>query len=109
MKTAKRIALNACFILIVVLWAILVDGVALVGSPAYLGSYPAERLCKSLQPGMDLRDVEARIYQIGRPSSITYGSGRFVFFSLDSGCTLDVDPTTKRIIKISASRNPLVF
>lgn len=106
MKTAKRIALYVCVALTVAIWATIVDSVALAGSPAYLGYYPAARLCKSLQPGTELSDVEARIYQMGKPDSITYSNGQLVIFSMDSGCSLDIDPTTKRVASISISGPP---
>jgi hypothetical protein len=106
MKAAKRIALYVCGALMVVIWATIVDGVATIGSPAYLGYYPAARLCNSLQPGMELREVEARIYQIGKPDSIEYGNGQLVVFSMDSVCSLDIDPTTKRVANVSISGPP---
>jgi hypothetical protein len=106
MKTAKRIALYVCVVLMVAIWATIVDGVAVLGSQVYLVYYPAARLCNSLQPGMELRDVEARIYQIGKPDSITYSNGQLVIFSMDSVCSLDIDPTTKRVAKVSISASP---
>jgi hypothetical protein len=109
MKTAKRIALYVCGTLMVAIWATIVDGLAVLGSPAYVVPYPAERLCNSLRPGMELRDVEARIYQTRTPDSIEYSSGQLVVFSGDSGCTVDIDPITKRVAKISTSRNPLTI
>ena len=109
MKTAKRIALYAFGALMIAIWAAVVDGVAAIGSPAYLGYYPAMRLCNSLHPGMELRDVEARIYRLGRPSAIDYRSGQLFVSSLDSNCTVDIDPTTKRVTNLSTSPNPLIF
>ena len=106
MKTAKRIALYVSGALMVAIWATIVDGVAVLGSPDYLGYYPAARLCNSLQAGMELKDVEARIYQIRKPDSITYGNGQLEIFSMDSVCSLDLDPTTKRVTKISISAPP---
>jgi hypothetical protein len=109
MKTAKRIALDACVALMVAIWATIVDGVATAGSPAYLDYYPATRLCNSLRPGMELRDVEARIYPIGRPGLIDYRGGRLVVFSMDSGCIVEIDPTTKRVAKMSISGPPYII
>lgn len=110
MKAAERIALRVCGALMVAILATIVDGLAIFGSPAYAVPYPAARLCGSLQSGMELSDAEGKIYQMGRiPASIKYRSGRLVVFSMDSGCILDIDPTTKRIAKITISAPPGVI
>ncbi len=106
MNRAKRIALYACVALIVAIWATLVDGLAVWGSPAYSGLYPAARLCNSLQSGMELREAEAKMFRLGRPERIVYSNGQLAFGSMDSGCTLDIDPTTNRIVKITISGAP---
>jgi len=109
MKTAKQIGLYICSALGVAIWAAIVDGVALLGSPAYLVQYPAERLCKSLPRGIELSDAEIRIYQLGGPTSIEYSKDQLVVFSFDSGCILDLDPTTKRLARITVSGPPGYF
>jgi len=109
MKAPKRIALYACGTLMLVIWALIVDALAVFGSPAYAVPYPAARLCNSLQPGAELEDAEARMYQLGRPESIEYRSGQLLVFSRDSGCILDIDPTTNRIVKTSTSGPPFVM
>ena len=88
-----------------VIWAVIVDAVAVLGSPAYLVQYPAARLCNSLKPGMELRDAEARMYQLGRPQSTEFRSGQLRVFSSYSDCVLDIDSTTSRIVKITASEH----
>ena len=109
MKTAKQIVLYICWALALAIWAMIVEGFASLGSPAYLVQYPAARLCNSLKLGMELADVEARIYRLGIPNSITYRNGQVVIFSLDSGCIVDIDPNTKRVAKISTSGAPYVI
>jgi len=109
MKAAKQIALYVCGALAVAIWATIIEGLALLGNPAHLVPYPAERLCRSVKPGMELNEVETRIYQMGTPGSIDYHGGQLVVFSSDSGCILDFDPATKRIAKISISGPPAYF
>lgn len=65
MNTAKRIALYVCGTLMLLIWAVIVDALVVFGSPAYAVPYPAARLCNSLRPGMELRDAEAKMYQLG--------------------------------------------
>jgi hypothetical protein len=103
MKKAKRVALYFCGALIVFVWATIVDGLAVFGSPAYFVGYRAARLCNSLRPGMELRDAEARMLRLGRPASIEYRSGQLDVAGTDSNCILDIDPTTNRIVKITIS------
>jgi hypothetical protein len=109
MKTVKRIALYASSALIVAVIATIVDGLALIGYPTSVDYYPAERLCASLQPGMELRDVEARVYGIGIPQSIAYHSNQLDVFGRDSGCILEIDPTTKRLAMIHMSGPSSIF
>jgi hypothetical protein len=103
MNIAKGIALYVCGALMVVICAVLVDALAVLGSPAYAVEYPAARLCSSLQPGMELRDAEARVFRLGRPGWIEYRSRHLTVGSMDSGCILDLDPATSRIVKITIS------
>jgi hypothetical protein len=107
MKKAKRVALYFCGALMVFIWATIVDGLAVSGSPAYFVGYPAARLCKSLHSGMELKDAEARMLRLGRPASIEYRSGQLDVTGTDSGCILDLDPATNRIVGISVSGAPL--
>ena len=109
MKLVKRIALFISRGLIVAVVATIVHGFAAIGFATYVGYYPTERLCTSLRPEMELRDVEARIYEIGRPQSITYHSNQLDVFDTDSGCILEIDPATKRIVKIYISGPYLIF
>jgi hypothetical protein len=103
MNAAKRIALYVCGAFMLFIWAVIVDAIAVFGSPAYAVPYPAARLCSSLKPGMELRDAEAIMYQLGRPQSAEFRSAQLRVFSSYSDCVLDIDSTTSRIVKITAS------
>jgi len=109
MNHTKRALVYAIVGVIVVVWALVVDGLAVFGSPAYAVHYPAARLCRSLRSGMELRDVQGRIPLLGRPEWISYHNGRMSIGSVDSECTLDIDPATHRIVKITVRDVPLLL
>ena len=104
-----KIVLYAVSVLLALLWALTLDGLLVVGSPSYAVPYPARRLCDGLSPGMRVDDAKAIIASLGRPDSLDYRNQQLVIASSDSGCLVDIDPSTNRISKAVATNAAIQF
>lgn len=110
MRKAKQIAFYLCVALLTIVFALVVDGLAVWGDSAYAVPYPAARLCRSITPDTELQDVEAKMLKLGRPSTLKYNKWHLYIGSTDSLCTLEIDPGTNRIVKMTISNAaPILF
>lgn len=109
MNNAKQIAVYAGLVLGALVCALLIDGIAVMGSLAYAFPYPASRFCSTVGPGVELKDAERKMLSLGRPDRVEYSGARLTVASEDSQCNLDVDPATNRVLTVKASPVPIQY
>ena len=101
--------LYAGSVLLALLWALILDGLLVFGGRSYAVPSPARHLCSSLSPGMKVDDAKTKITSFGRPDWLERRNEQLIIASHDSGCFVNIDPSTNLISKVVATNAAIQF